>query len=81
METAIYPPELQQEPFMVSRNLTIMLLGIDICILIQAGTLCSQQEPYFVVSRNSMKSAGTLCGQQEPLVVAGTMHGKSNLST
>ena len=76
METAIYPPELQQEPFMVSRNLTIMLLGIDICILIQAGTLCSQQEPHNYAfrhqcmhlnsSRNPLQSAGTLiCNQQK----------------
>ena len=74
METAIFPPELQQEPYMVSRNLTIMLKGNNICILTLAGTLCSQQEPFIVVSRNPMKSAETLCGQQEPLVVAGTMH-------
>ena len=56
-------------------------LFINLFHTANTGTLCSQQEPYFVVSRNPMKSAGTLCGQQEPLVVAGTMHGNSNLST
>ena len=66
---------------MASRNLTILLSGNNICILTLAGTLCSQQEPYFVISRNPMKSAGTLCGQQEPLLLAGTMHGNSNIST
>ena len=66
---------------MVSRNLTILLKGNNIYILTLAGTLSSQQEPYFVVSRNPTISAGTLCGLQEPLLLAGTMHGKSNIST
>ena len=81
METEIYPPELQQEPLMVSRNLTIMPYSNNICILTLAGTLSSQQEPYFVVSRNLMNSAGTLCGQQEPLLLAGTILSNSNIST
>ena len=56
-------------------------LFINLFHTANTGTLCSQQEPYFVVSRNPMKSAGTLCGQQQPLLLAGTMNGNSNIST
>ena len=59
----IYPPELQQEPFVVSRNLTLKSAG-TLCgqqePMMLAGTLlCSQQEPH-TVSRNPLWPAGTL---------------------
>ena len=59
----MYPPELQQEPFVVSRNITLKSAG-TLCgqqePMMLAGTLlCSQQEPH-TVSRNPLWPAGTL---------------------